>query len=244
MRSSSGNRILNSVLKISEPIMLVFVFVVLAYCAVTKAESSAAITLFAAILSCLPFFLRYELKRPKPGEIMPIVVLSAVAVVGRLALVPIPNFQPVSALVIFTGVFFGRQNGYLMGAFTALVSNMILGQGLWTPLQMYAWGFMGYIAGVLSENGFFGKGGYDKTSRRRVLVYVYGVLASLLYNLFMDTWFIVTFLKDATPAVALSAYGAGFVLGISHITATALFLVLTVAPWGAKIRRIKIKYGL
>jgi energy-coupling factor transport system substrate-specific component len=235
---------LHTVLKCSEPAMLIFVFAVLAYCAYFKVGNAAAVTLLIAALSCLPFFLRYEMQKPNPGQIMPIVVLSAVAVCGRIVMNPIPNFQPVSALVVFTGVFFGRQNGYLMGAFTALVSNMVLGQGAWTPLQMYAWGFMGYMAGFLAEKGLFGKGGYDKSSPRRGLVYVYGVVATVLFGLFMDTWFIVGFLKSASLAVTLSAYGAGLALNIPHIAATAIFLALTVAPWGAKIQRIKLKYGL
>ena len=31
---------------------------------------------------------------------------------------------------------------------TALVSNFYFGQGPWTPFQMFAWGFIGFIAGL------------------------------------------------------------------------------------------------
>lgn len=42
----------------------------------------------------------------------------------------------VSALVL------GSQNGFVIGAITALVSNIFLGQGPWTSWQMYAWGMV------------------------------------------------------------------------------------------------------
>lgn len=42
----------------------------------------------------------------------------------------------VSALVL------GGQNGFVIGAITVLVSNIFLGQGPWTPWQMYAWGMV------------------------------------------------------------------------------------------------------
>jgi len=228
---------INTLLKISESVMLVIVPLVLFLCTKFEVSSATLLTLFAAVTSFVPFFIRFERQRPTPAEIMPVAVLSAVAIVGRIALNPIPNFQPVSALVILTGIFFGRQSGYLMGAFTALISNMILGQGLWTPWQMYAWGLMGFVAGLLAEKGVLGL-------NRKWLVYVYGVLASLLYGLLLDTWFLAAFVSDVNVGSATAAYSAGLVFGVSHISATVLFLALTLVPFGKKIARIKIKYGV
>ena len=36
----------------------------------------------------------------------------------------------------------------MIGATAAIVSN-ILGQGPWTPWQMFSWGMIGFIAGLL-----------------------------------------------------------------------------------------------
>ena len=66
---------------------------------------------------------------------VPIAVMAALGVVGRtvFAIVPLPNFKPVSAIVIMTGVVFGPESGFLTGALTGFVSNFIFGQRPWTP---------------------------------------------------------------------------------------------------------------
>jgi energy-coupling factor transport system substrate-specific component len=249
---------------IAEPILLVAVFLALFFCAAFRVRNAALLTVAVALVSVLPFLLRFEIEKPRPAVIMPIVILSAIAAAGRILLNPLPNFQPVSALVIFSGLYFGRQSGYLTGAFTALVSNMVLGQGLWTPLQMCAWGLMGYGAGILGGSRLFEsahekKEGspvleYDaQISRiprsafswmRRAALYAYAICATGLYGLMMDTWFIVGFLADPGPATILKAYGAGLVMNFSHICSTILFLALTAEPWGSKVQRIRTKYGL
>jgi energy-coupling factor transport system substrate-specific component len=217
--------------------MLAAVPAMLFLCAYAEVEASALLTAIVAIASFVPFFADFERNKPSPAEIMPIVVLSAAAVVGRVILAPLPNFQPVSALVIFTGLYFGRRSGYLTGAFTALISNMILGQGMWTPWQMYAWGVMGFVCGLLSEKGLL-------SPDRKIGIYAYGIIASFLYGLLLDSWFIVGFVYDMNIESALAAYGAGIAMNISHVSATVLFLALTLGPLGKKIERVKTKYGI
>jgi energy-coupling factor transport system substrate-specific component len=283
-------------LRILEPISLIVVLVILVLCAVFNVRGSALLTVIVALLSFVPFAVGFEKRRPRPADIMPIVVMSAIAVVGRVIMTPIPNFQPVSALVIFTGIFFGRSSGYLTGAFTALVSDMMLGMGPWMPWQMYAWGVMGYFAGLLAEKGVFGNVGGDsrnvpsdtsdcakspslrgapatKQSNgliitgllgfarndefgihasshtpaspcRTWLVYGYGILASALYGSVLDTWYIIGFVSNVTPAAIAAAYVAGLSMNIMHIASTVIFLTLTFVPWRRKISRIKTKYGI
>jgi energy-coupling factor transport system substrate-specific component len=228
---------MKTILKIIEPLILALVLVILILCAVFKFQNNALISAVVALLSFVPFAVGFERRRPKPAEIMPIVVLTAIAVVGRIIMTPIPNFQPVSALVVLTGIFFGRRSGYLMGAFTALISDMMLGMGPWLPWQMYGWGVMGYFAGVLADRGAFGKG-------HTWAVFLYGILSSAFYGFMLDTWFIIGFVSDITPAAAAAAYAAGVSMNISHVVSTVIFLSLTYVPWGRKIRRIKIKYDM
>ncbi|MCL2403013.1 MAG: ECF transporter S component [Coriobacteriia bacterium] len=101
--------------------------------------------------------LTLERTKPRPRDLMPVVVLSALAIVGRVVAMPIPNFQPATALIVLTGFFFGRRAGLLSGMFVALISNMLMGQGPWTPWQMLAWSLVGYGAGFLGERISWGK---------------------------------------------------------------------------------------
>ncbi|MGI6153386.1 MAG: DUF6580 family putative transport protein [Christensenellaceae bacterium] len=226
---------MRNTLKIIEPAVLVAVPAVLVLCALFKTDYAALLSAAVVVLSLLPFFFRYELEKPRPRDMMPIVVLTAIAVIGRIAFGPIQNFQPVTAIVIVAGLYFGKQNGFLAGAFAALASNMFFGQGAWTPWQMYAWGLAGYLAGSLRQTVLF---------KSKLGIYIYGAAVSLLFGAVMDSYFLIGFVQQVTPASVAAAYLAGLPLNLAHAASTVIFLVLVLVPWGKKIDRIKQKYEL
>lgn len=123
---------------------------VLAACAIANFDQTALLTLVVVLASMGVFFASYEASRPRLRDIMPTVVLAALAAAGRILFAPIPDFKPVSAIAIIAGVAFGRKSGFMVGALAALASNFFFGQGPWTPWQMYAWGLVGYGAGLLA----------------------------------------------------------------------------------------------
>ncbi len=91
----------------------------------------------------------YERSRP-PSQIVALVaVLAALAVAGRIVLAPIPNVVATTDIVIIAGFVLGPAPGFAVGALGGLVSNFWLGQGVWTPWQMVAWGMCGVAGGVL-----------------------------------------------------------------------------------------------
>lgn len=88
------------------------------------------------IVSALPFYLVFDRKKVKARELTPIALMAALCVVGRAAfsLIPLPNFKPVSAIIIITALAFGPEAGYLTGALAAILSNFLFGQGPWDAL--------------------------------------------------------------------------------------------------------------
>jgi hypothetical protein len=78
-----------------------------------------------------------------------IAVLCGIAVAGRAAFFMLPQFKPVVAIVIIAGASLGAESGFIVGALSGFVSNFIFGQGPWTPWQMFAFGMIGFIAGLL-----------------------------------------------------------------------------------------------
>ncbi len=80
-------------------------------------------------------------------------VLVAIASVLRFVEVAVPmpgGFSPIFAPIILAGYVFGSRFGFLMGAFTLLVSGLITGGvGPWLPYQMFAAGWAGLTAGWL-----------------------------------------------------------------------------------------------
>lgn len=107
------------------------------------------------LLECMaPFFLIFEGRKPKARELVIIAVLCAIAIAGRAALFMLPQFKPVIAMTIISGVAFGGETGFLVGAMTMLASNVMFSQGPWTPWQMFAVGIIGFFAGVLFRKGW------------------------------------------------------------------------------------------
>ena len=87
------------------------------------------------VLSLLPFYLMFDRRKAQARDLVPIALMAAMCVVGRTAfsIVPLPNFKPVTAIVMITGIAFGPEAGYLTGALAALLSNFLFGQG---PLSL------------------------------------------------------------------------------------------------------------
>ena len=135
---------------------IIAVPVVLVACAASGFEQTALLSLAVVLVSLGVFFAGFEGSRPRMRDIMPVVVLAALAAAGRILFAPFPDFKPVSAIAIIAGVAFGRRSGFMVGALAALASNFFFGQGPWTPWQMYAWGLIGYLAGALAQTGLFG----------------------------------------------------------------------------------------
>jgi energy-coupling factor transport system substrate-specific component len=213
--------------------LLVLVPLVLLACAILQITQAALLTLVVVAIAICLFFANFEASKPALRQIMPAVVLGALAAAGRVLFMAFPDFKPVSAICIVAGVVFGRRAGFMVGALAALVSNFFFGQGPWTPWQMYAWGMIGYFAGVLADNGFF---------KRPAVIYVYGFLASLLYGVLLTSWHIIGFVQPLTWQSALLAYGAALPFDAIHAVATVTFLLLIYAPWQRKLERIKKKY--
>ena len=204
-------------------------------CALGDVDFSAGLTLLVVLLSLLLLFGSYETSRPGLRQIMPSVVLAALAAAGRVLFAPGPDVKPVSAIAIVAGVVLGRRQGFVVGALAALVSNFFFGQGAWTPWQMYAWGLVGHLAGALADHGLL---------ERRPVLMAYGFLSALIYGLVLNGWFVLGFVKPLTWQGALAAFAAGLPLDVVHGLATVGFLALIWLPWGRSIRRVVAKYGL
>ena len=223
------------VLRLLEVPSLVAVPVALVACAVAHVEAAAGLTMLVCVVCLGLFACGYERSRPGLRQVMPTVVLGAVAAAGRVLFCPIPDVKPVSAIAILAGARLGRRNGFMVGAIAALASNMFFGQGPWTPWQMYAWGMVGYWGGVLGERGLL-----DSVGVRMA----YGFGSAMLYGLMLNSWYVVGYVNPITWANVVAAFVAGFPLDAVHGISTCVFLQLIWVPWGARVERAVRAYGL
>ena len=237
---------------------------ILAACTFTNTNQTALLSLVVVLASLGVFFAAYESSAPRLRDIMPTVVLAALAAAaGRILFAPIPDFKPVSATAIIAGVVFGRKSGFMVGALAALASNLFFGQGPWTPWQMYAWGLVGYGAGLLAaipakapkgtDNGRLAECGEDRSPRKQALIErhgtiicIYGFVSCLMYGFILNAWSILSFYHAQASGLAgiLLVYATALPFDVTHGVATVVFLAALYAPWRRKLKRIKSKYGM
>lgn len=188
------------------------------------------------VISMLPFFAGFELKRISTGEITLVATFIALAVVSRAVFYLIPQFKPIGAVVIISAVCLGAQRGYIVGSFSAFISNFIFGQGFWTPFQMVALGLVGFISGLI----------FKKIKAKRISLSIVGfALCFALYGLIVDMSTIISvYGNDFDLSGALSIYLTGLPFSAVFGVATAVFLFLFGEAFIKKTQRVIKKYGL
>lgn len=198
-------------------------------------EATAGLTLLVALLAIGLLFASFEASRPALRQLMPTAVLAAVAAAGRVLFAPLPDVKPVSAIAIVAGAALGRRSGFVVGALAAVLSNFFFGQGSWTPWQMYAWGLVGYVGGLLGERGLL---------ERPAVLYGWGFASGLVYGAILNGYYILGYVQPLTWQAVLAAVVAGLPLDLVHSAATVGFLAVIWLPWGRAIRRVVAKYDL
>lgn len=197
------------------------------------------LTAFLVLMECmLPFFMVFEGRQPKAREVVIISVLCALGIAGRAAFFMLPQFKPVLAVTIISGVAFGGETGFLVGAVTMLVSNILFSQGPWTPWQMFAMGIIGFLAGILYQKGLL--------RCTKASLCVFGALSAILiYGGIMNPASALIWGSEALNLkIIIGYYLTGLPMDCVHAAATALFLWFLAEPMLEKLNRIKVKYGL
>ena len=173
---------------------------------------------------------KLEKKKTGTRRLIIVAIMTALSVVGRF----IPIFKPVTALTVITAVYIGGEAGFLVGSLSALISNFWFGQGPWTPFQMFAWGMIGLVGGLLSK--------FLKKSHAALITY--GVLAGIVYSFIMDFWALIW----NNEIISFEAYLVSLVTAIPYTAVYAvsnmLFFALLAKPFGEKLERVKLKYGV
>ena len=195
------------------------------------------ISILIIIYTMVPFFMMFEKRKPKARELIIISTMAAIAVVGRMAFFWLPQFKPVVAIVIITGVCFGGEAGFLTGAVAGFVSNMFFGQGPWTPWQMFSFGIIGFIAGIIFKKG--------RLKSNRIFLCIFGGLSTfIIYGGIMNLCALIMVMPRFTLRALISEYAMGIPFDLIHAFSTVVFLLFISKPMIEKLERIKIKYGL
>lgn len=223
------NKVIRKILKYFIPFVLIPVTAILGTLAFDE-KKHIFVSLFIAVLTLIFFVAGLEKKEIGTRRMVIVSVMIALSVVGRF----IPLFKPVMALTIITAMYLGGESGFMVGAFSLLLSNFYFGQGPWTPFQMLAYGFIGLIAGSLSK----------LLKKNIFLLLLFGVASGVLFSAVMDLWNVLWYGNGFDMKLYFLAMLSAAPYTALYSISNVFFLLLLSNPLGKKIERIKKKYNI
>jgi energy-coupling factor transport system substrate-specific component len=177
---------------------------------------SWAASTFALLLASLAAgYVWYERARPTARLAAMVATMAGLAALGRIAFAPLPNIKPTTDIIVLTGFVLGGAPGFVVGATGALASNVIFGQGPWTPWQMAAWGLVGLLGAALGA----------ASGRRvpRVALALFCGAMGLVFGAVMDLSTFTTFSGGHTLAQYLAISGASLGFNMAHAVGNVVF---------------------
>lgn len=106
------------------------------------------LSILILVMIMAPFFMIFERRKPRAREVVLIAMMSALTVASHTFFHIAFPVQIGTAMVIISGISLGPEAGFLIGAMSRFVCNFYMGQGAWTPWQMFCWGLLGFLAGL------------------------------------------------------------------------------------------------
>jgi energy-coupling factor transport system substrate-specific component len=169
----------------------------------------------------------FEAGTDSTRELAVIATLAAAAAAGRVVFAALPGVQPVTVIAIVAGASLGLRAGVATGALAAFVSNLFLGQGIWTPQQMLGWGVCGAAGALLAP-----------ALRNRWMLAAVAAVLGFAFSASMDVWLWWGFAPH-TPAALVAVAARGLWFDAAHAAGN---VVLALAA-GPELRRMLDRYA-
>ena len=99
---------------------------------------------------------------------------------------------------------------------------------------MLSWGLIGLFAGIFSE----------PLKKQRALLLFYGVISGIAYSFIMDIWTTLWYSGEFDTSFYLTALGTAIPYTGSYAVSNFVFLFFLAEPFGEKLERMHIKYGV
>lgn len=138
-------------------------------------------------------------------------IFAALGVAGRTLFVFLPNVQPVTAIIIMSGLLLGPSSAFMLAILITFLSNVFLGMGIWTVWQILSWGMIGIFSGYL---------GKWMKKVPLFLIVIFGILAGYLYG------FIISLTTYQVAGKFWPYYIAGLPFDTYHAIGNGVFLLI------------------
>ncbi|MDO4671057.1 MAG: ECF transporter S component [Aerococcus sp.] len=151
-------------------------------------------------------------------------LLSALAVVGRILMVPLPNIQPITVLVIIITLTMSVWDGLAVATVSLVISNVFLGMGPWTLFQLLSYAAIVLLTRLLMTHWY-----QSKQQKSRFLIALWAGICGLLYGIFISGWNVWFYHMPSF----FGYYVVGVPFDLAHAAGNIVFYLLlepTLAP--------------
>lgn len=183
-------------------------------------ESWGIVSLIFLVLTVGAVFCEFEDRASNAKQIALIAMLGTVSALSRIPFAALMNFQPCTFFIICSGYVFGPMSGFMVGAVTPVISNIFLGQGPWTAYQIFTWGLIGLLAGII------GRFTISQPGLRKTVLIAYGTLSGIMYAMIINIWFWAMYLYPHTLNTYKGALYTAAFWTVSHSVANVVFIWL------------------
>ena len=237
-----------NILRTLKNYVLIFAFAYMIMLGISKTYADQRyflVSILILVLSMIGVAFFFERRKISQKRLVIIAVLTALGVVGRVLFYMIPAFKPVGAIAIIAGVSLDPFSGFLCGSLMAFLSNAFFGQGSWTAFQMFSFGLVGFLSGIVgSVLKKALKQGNTVSGKFICSMALYGFLSIfLIYGFIMNFFTSLTAGKAIKETLMINII-SGIPLDIIHGVSTAIFILLLGKPLIRRIYRIKYKYEI
>ena len=187
------------------------------------------------VLALIPFFAVYERRRHLTAELTLTAIFTAAAALSRAAFYALPEVKPMAAVCIIAGIVFGAHMGFMCGALSMLVSNILFGQGPWTPFQMLGLGLAALVCSLIFRNARL-------RGSRIALALIPAVVTFAVYGLIVDTQSVLFYVPEPSMAAILTVYASGVPFNAIFAVTTGVLTGLIGKNAIERLERIKKKY--
>ena len=115
-------------------------------------------------------------------------ILSTLAFVGRILMQPLPNIQPVTAILVIISLTLTTIDGLIIACLSILLSNIYLGMGPWTIFQILTFSILIMFTGI-----FFKRLYQPKNTYNRLIFALYCFVLGLVYGFIISIFSVYLF---------------------------------------------------
>ena len=151
-------------------------------------------------------------------------VLGGLTFAAKVAMMALPNIEPVSLLVMVFAVTFGKKALYPIYVYV-LLEFALFGFGLWSAAYVYVWALLALVAWAL---------------RRMTAPLGWAVLAAA-FGLFFGLLCTPVYVMSGGPAFALSWWLSGIPFDLMHCAGNFIMALLLFNPLRRLTQRLYLK---